>query len=504
MRLSLSSWVTCGLIAAALVFYTDHLTDTPIGTFISYAAAAVVVTIGVVNYRSGVLGALLVLFTFPAFPRDILDIYRDLDARGNVLEFGSPKFITLAGFSLIIWMFLGLASVALFRTAMDGLRFYDRHVRRMFLFSAAFVTVLVSAAAVSALTVPPPVKEIVSDLRFPIMLCLGAMIGHTFTRSCGGSEQATAALVKLLTLTIVISGFKVLFFILDDRLSGGIFRLSFCNPFIVTFPFVLALVWTGSRSGMTRTGVIIIVLFGLAASLPDGRQLIFLAAVEFVGLFVLGVLCDRSRLPRLMAGGIGLVAVAVLLLIAIAASNPRFWNFLIYKSEFLYSNSFYKQLEKSPAVRIAEFKNIVSELSQGGIGVIAGKGAGGAFTYKTHAIPWHLGRDDYSAAELASGRYYRPHLFVSYWLLKGGIIGLLFYVGLFIWMGRRALARMRTDKRPFPVLMALLVPAAIFEAYWLPDFTIILSIFISVLVAGVAPGSSVASEYKNGTDFALS
>jgi hypothetical protein len=488
IRLSLGHFAGCALYAAAIVFYTDYLTTESAGVVVSYGAVATVLLASVWNLRLGVLGALLLLFTFPAFPRDLLDLYAGLDLTGESLVFASPKFLTIGGLSLIIWMFVGLAVLAILRGFWTGFRFADPHVLRMVRIALCFVAALLLAATLNALTgAPIAPREILSDLRFPIMLALGAIIGAAFVSSCGGICAADEMLVRLLITITLISGFKVVFFVLDDRLSRSVLRLSFSNPFEITFTMLLALIWLGSKMRMSRRSAALLTLFGLIASVPDGRGPIFIDVVAFVSLFILAGLYRRSRLPSLVLRGSILLAGICLLLLAIAASDQRLWNFLAYKSDFLHDKAFYAEMDHSPAVRIAELKNIGTENAASGIGLLIGQGAGGSFTYKSYPLSTPLGRSDYTASELEHGLFYHPHLFITYWFLKGGGLAVCLYIGIFVWVAKQSAIWMRLSDDFSPVFMALLTPAAIFESFWQPDFTLALAILIAVFASRGLP-----------------
>jgi hypothetical protein len=494
IRISPRLIVCCALYAAAMVIYTDYLTARTAGSFISYAAVSAVLLTALFNYRAGTLGALLLLFTFPAFPRDLLDLYESLDHTGTGLMFSSPKFLTLGGFTLVIWMFAGLALLAVCRGVARGFRFEEPHTRRMFWFAFAFVALLVSSAALAALNQRPiALKEIVSDLRFPFMLAFGAMIGGEFVASSKGPRAAENHLVRLLIALTLISGFKVLFFVADDRLSGSHFRLSFCNPFVIIFPVLLALLWLGRGLQTSRGTVATLTTFGLAASVPDGRGPILIDGAAFLLLFLLAAICRRSKLPALALRGAGLLGAIAVLLIGISASDPRLWKFLAYKSEFLHSKTFYAQLEHSPAVRIAEMRNVWSQNAGKGFAVLIGGGAGASFTYKDYPLRTSLGRSDYSAPELASGLYYHPHVFATYWFLKGGLVAVCSYVGIFWWMGSMAMRRMRLCDGLFPAFMVLLAPAAVIESFWQPDLTLALAVFLAVLAGSASPSKTEIS-----------
>lgn len=481
--LSLKTVVVCALVAAGLVIYTDYFTKDAAGVAVSYFVVCGSLLLAVFNFRLGTLAAMFVLFAFPTFPRDLLNLYQDLDATGQKLVFASPKYLTLAGFALIIWLFVALAGLATLRIAFRGLRFGTPAIRRIFTFSMLLTALLLTAAFATVATGGggAPLKEIVSDLRFPVMLALGAIIGCEFIHCCGSTEEASRQLLQLLVVVTVISGFKVAFFILDDRLSGGLFRLSFSNPFNFIFPLVLTILWLGRRFGLRPGALLAVFIFGVIASVPDGRGPIIAFMVEIVVLFFLVRRFERPRVGALAFRGAGLLCAVALLLVGIAASSPRMWEFLQWKGSFLYDKSFYRQLDKSPAVRIAEFQNIVAQNARNGVGLLVGKGAGGAFTYKSYSLPFILERNDYSAPELASGIFYHPHTFVNYWLLKGGVLAVALYLGVFYWVWKRALRSLRVRLAPFPILMALLVPTAILEAFWRPDLTMIIAIFAAVM-----------------------
>jgi len=85
----------------------------------------------------------------------------------------------------------------------------------------------------------------------------------------------------------------------------------------------------------------------------------------------------------------------------------------------------------SSAVRFLEGINILEKLKAEKT-VLWGEGLGGSFNYKYKNPPFALIKGDYSDEELASGRVFKPHNTFLNVFLKLGLMGLMFYVFIFV------------------------------------------------------------------------
>lgn len=486
MRTILLPGAAAFIYSAFIVVFTDYLAYDRIGSIISTASVLIIILLALIRYRIGLLSALFIIFTFPTFPRDILDVYSALQETKTV-AFYSVKFMSFAGFTLAQWMFVALFVIASARFLLSGGRIssgsMSGHVKLLFL----FVLLLLLAAMLSSFTGSViNMKELVSDLRFPILFLFGTFVAWSYVQDCGGSIPAIHNLVVLLLLLLVVSGFKTVLFLTDDRMRG-VFRLGLANPIYVVFPFLIALILTKKHLMFSRPAYIMMNILGSLAIIPEGRGTFIVYALVLSMAFLVAWGRKDGSAAALSAQLVSLSIVSVVVLITVIGMHERLWQFILYKASFFTGEMVTGALSESPLVRVYEFMNILSEHVDTGIGLIWGKGAGGYFHYKAYPLPFELGASDYSVMERTTGMFYHPHLPFNFWLLKGGILGLLLYGTVFYRIyaqGREMLRRGHESAWPgrltFAYYLVLSSMVGFLESFWQPDYTFLYAVILGV------------------------
>lgn len=482
------AWTFAVLYSAFVVVYTDYLAYQAAGRMISFVLAGIILATAVVNFRAGLYAALLVVFTMPTFPRDILDIYTELLVT-RYIEFNSIKFLSVAGFSLIQWVFIGLFFVAFIRFLLRGGRIESVGASRAASLSFMLSAVLLIGAAVASVGGQAwNLREFMGDFRFPVLFTFGLFIGWAYADSLRSTDMAVGQFVRFLVLLVMVSGIKSIFFLVDDAMAET-FRLGFANPNYVTFPFLIALVIVREETGISSCLYYALLGLGAFSIIPEGRGaiVIYLIVIALAGTLV--IVHERAKAPRFVLSTAGIAVLFGLALIAVITSNERFRDYLSGKTLFFTEEIVTGELSPSPAVRVNEFRNIMHESAESNVGLLWGKGAGGYFRYERFPLPFELSISDYSANELRSGRYYHPHLPINYWFLKGGVLGLLLYSLVYYRMfrtGIRSLARDRQGTPPggklFHYFIVLSTPIGFIQSYWQPEYIFYFAIILMMLL----------------------
>lgn len=493
-------YLLCAVYALGMVGFTEYLADNSIGKLVSYGSVAGAIALAVVNFRYGLLASLLILFTFPSFPRDILDQYAALGMPGFKLEFASPKFDTFAGFALAIWMMLALSGLAAIRFMQRGFIIDSRPLQQLGMLMLLFTGTLLLASAWNVMGGAAfDAKEAISGLRFPLMFALGALIGWAYF-DAAGRETAIRDMVAVGFVVLLVSGFKSLLFLANDHMNG-VFKLSMTNPATVIMPLLLAFIWVADHIKGKAVALGLIMAFGAVGAIPDGRGPIIIYMLTLVTLFGLVLFKSTKRFVGLFAKTVLFLGLGIALLLAAAVSNERLMGFLAYKTDFLHSSTFYSAMSHSPAVRVYEAKNIFAEAADDGVALAIGKGPAGTFTYKNYPFYEPFTVSDYSEKELRAGQYFKPHLFTNYWLLKGGMFGLFIYTGVFLWLGVMAY-RNFNSQRPWTeqfvlAFVMLATPGALMQAFWQPDYTMYFAIIFAIVALAFRNNDTNKEEHSH-------
>lgn len=472
--------------SAFIVVYTDYLAYDKIGAVISLAIAFLVIAISFFSFGFGLLCASFVLFTFPSYPRDILDIYTALQETQKI-DFYSIKYMKVAGFSIAQLMFLSLFFISFLRFLLGGGRiksaFAAWHLKLLFF----FITALFMGTAISVISGQDLyLREFISDLRFPILFIFGIFIAWSYYKDMGDISRSIHYFVILLVLLLAVSGIKSIMFIVDDKMHGA-FKLSFANPNYVALPFLLSLIMTRRDIGTTASFFYMLFFLGALSIVPEGRGTMIVYFMVFLLAFIIIWKKDRKRFASFLAQFGLAVGIFLIVVAGLVVTNERLWNFITYKASFFTGEMLTGELSRSPLTRVVEFRNIISENADLAVGLLLGKGAGGYFEFRRYHLPFEPGVADYSMFERAHGIFFHPHLPLNYWLLKGGILGMALYGFIFYRMfqaGYKSLADSGHGKtvfnRTFLYFVILSSPIGLMESYWQPDYIFLYSIITTL------------------------
>lgn len=470
--------------------YTDYWCYASYGAYISLALASVLIFLTLSNFRIGLLSSLIVLFTTPSYPRDILNIYSSLRDT-NEMQYFSLKYMSVGGFTLVQWVFVILFVISVMKLIRQNVSVKMGVTIGYLKMLVTLMLILTCGTFLSFLFQRHLYfREIASDYRFPVLSMFGIFIAVEYKERMKNIENAVRSLVYTMLYIVIITGLKNICFLIDDRISN-VTKLSFSSPIYLNFPVLLAFLAVRNSIGISQINALIIVLLGVLSIFPEGRGdyityfLALLASYYLVSKF--GKTEKYSYLRNILA----FLVIFIFMTVFVIFTNEEFAGFIINKLSFFFVELINGNYSESPVVRIYELKNILAEAGDSIYGVVIGQGAGGYFEFKSYELPFQLQIADYTKFELANNKYFHPHLFFNYWLLKGGAISLWIYIYIYFAMFKvsaKGLSRgLYTNARGkmFCYFAAISAPIALIQAYWQPDYILFYSFILTLIFLSV-------------------
>jgi hypothetical protein len=257
-------------------------------------------------------------------------------------------------------------------------------------------------------------------------------------------------------------------------LALGRFLLKYNTSVLFSIGALTILVFTGDfRSTTNQLAAVLIAVS--AFPITRGEQLIFGLNGVMIALFLARNLSpERGAVRRAGAAAAGVVAIA-LVVSFVARQSEETAEFVQRKFELF--SSLGQSLDKSMFVRLAEVESTIGEGEiQDVPNLLVGRGFGGFIPLGPAFRGLTLDRADYSAEELSTGRAYQPHLFLTYWVLKFGLLGAL---GLIVLYAHPLIRGERTARLTY---LAMLLPL-LWQGYWVPVFAFLTGGLIQSSVA---------------------
>jgi hypothetical protein len=131
---------------------------------------------------------------------------------------------------------------------------------------------------------------------------------------------------------------------------------------------------------------------------------------------------------------------------------PYIVEFIVFKFGFFTSLVSGEVSSSSVSMRITELQNILAFYWDNLGALVWGRGLGSYFTFVEFLPARALEINDFSIDQINSGLYYKPHHFLNFLVLKGGLIGLFCYLVFsfkFIDLGTKLIKLGSDDDRVF-------------------------------------------------------
>jgi hypothetical protein len=479
------------VLSVFVVIYTDYISVSSYGALVSFIMFFCVIILMFISFRKSLVIYLVMLFVLPSFPRQILDIYT---AEGDFFsfQFNSIKYIKYLGFTLTQWLFafFFIFSVRKLKKYKENMLFGE--VKNIYNINIALLFLLIVGAMFSVLYGNDNnMREVLSDLKYPIMMLMGLLVGYNYYDSIADKEKILKDLESVLIVMVLVYGFNVILFSIKDRLS----HFSVAN--YVTYPLIsyvvlLILIFLKKNIKYSKVFYYTLLLASILSSIPGGRG----SVIQFAALLIVYMYYIKkyNNDNRVLYKVIIYVPIIVSVLYYVIVNNEALYSYLSYKSLFFTYEIISGNYSQSPSVRLYEFREIVMSLIDSLYGLFIGWGAGGYFTYKHVSPSLILTVSDYSLEDIIRGMFYKPHTFVNYWLLKSGIIGLALYL-LIHYQGLKIIKNIMNHNNNYILISYFAVSSivvGVMQSYWQVEYLVFYLLIFVVLFL-----YEKNAEYKN-------
>ena len=482
--LSLSFLLKALLLAVFFVYYTDYLAYTSMGFYISIAMAIVAIFLAFFDFRRSVVYSLIIIFMSARVPRDMTDIMTRLKVTKEI-EFNSIAASAIASFSLAQWIMITLGIVAFLKLFSHGLKVkLDKRIINLIILYLFVMIVMYLATLIDLMTDRDIFifKEFLSDQRYFILSFCGFFAAIYYVKI---NPDYLKHLNYTLILIGIASGLRTIGFIGMDIATNSI-KLSFAGQAYLLSAVFYAFLFTYARHyGFFRITILSFLIFAGAFNISRlDILLIFVDGVILIFLLMYSNLPLMHKLKGFASSNIILILMLTIPPMILYAINSSIYYFLLFKMDFFTKELWSGDFTQSPAIRIYEFKNIVTDMANSIYPLFIGRGFGAYF------IDWHfpfqlpVGLFDYSKEELIMGRYFKPHTFFNFLFLKGGLLMIWLYVYL-IWLQVKLAKKILWEKNKDIVMFAsftiFFFPWA-FNIFWRPPFIFLFSFIMIILI----------------------
>ncbi|MFY0620532.1 MAG: hypothetical protein JXQ89_02430 [Pelagimonas sp.] len=385
----------------------------------------------------------------------------EIDLRGSY-EYYSPNILKLVGPSVstsaVFLIFLIVIARAFFSKKSAGIPKYFQ-LFTLFVFGTLIVTCMNGIFQERATSL----GVFLSDLKYLLFIFTGAMI----VKQSNYKQEDFQWLIVFLG---VVLGFMTLTNFAIDQLNGHLLLQYNHNTYfsIISLGLAIFSLRTASASGV----IAILAIFIGAAPIVRGAQLVFLFTVLLAFFYSLSDKRSVSRTTKLVVIGAAIFSLSIYIMTTENALSEFFFR----KFAFFQKLDFF--LDESTSVRVMELQAIFRmDTLPDMLTLLFGHGLGGTFSLPTLSVSY-LTLADFPESEIASNSFSQPHLFLSYWILKYGVMG----TALFLYTLFRVTAQRTIEFR----LLAISLPALFWQGYWSPGYALFFGFFWAFAVLKTA------------------
>ena len=436
----------CASIFNEIVFYIRS-----VSTIVSIVFIVLTLSFAIVGRFRPLVWLLSFSFVlFATRPRSLHLI--EIDLRGSY-EYYSPNILKLVGPSVSTFtVFLIFLIVIAYAFASKKNAGIPKHFLLfiIFVFGALIVTCMNGIFQERAMSL----GVLLSDFKYLLFIFTGAMIVKQ-------SNYTLEDFQWLIVFLEVVLGFMTLTNFAIDLLNGHLLLQYNHNTYfsIISLGVAIFSLRTASASGVTA----MLVIFIGAVPIVRGEQLVFLFTVLLAFFYSVSDKRSSSRTTKLVVIGMAIFAVSTYIL----TTENALSDFFLRKFSFFQKLDFF--LDESTGVRVMELQAIFkTDTLPDVLTLLFGHGLGGTFSLPASSVS-SLTLADFPESEIASNSFSQPHLFLSYWILKYGVIG----TALFLYTLFRVTAKRTIEFR----LLAISLPALFWQGYWSPAYALIFGFF---------------------------
>ena len=268
--------------------------------------------------------------------------------------------------------------------------------------------------------------EATNSLRYLIFVLGGALVFDFYKIDKCDNEVIINSIIKILLSAILLS---ILYIVKDVALSDYKLRYVTSSIFFSASIFYCAL-----NTKMRVRYRLVIVIFSLIVFFPITRGEQINMFICFLIYVTLSFHREHNRSYKNFFMSKALVIGCVLSfltgLIYIYAYLPETWNMVVMKFSFFMSTDL--NHDQSSSVRSSEFESIFAMQSlYDFIEIAIGKGLFGYYSLDRTVLTY-LNESDFSLLEIENNRFFSTHNFLSFHLLKFGVIGTAFILIYYI------------------------------------------------------------------------
>ena len=418
--------------------YVDYLSLTEIGTYVSLLIFIVVILISISRLDVGIVLVLFLSFYISEFPRNIVDNYNEIQISKTV-AYNVLSTVSLSSFTLINLLFLFNSMLSVFYLYKNSVRFKFVSFVPISLF---FVIGAISFFYGYILLDAEVGRSIISDMKFPIFIILGFFQGVYLV-----AKGRCHLVYSLFLIYPLFSGLRVLFFIVSDI---NLSQINFYFMANTTISLVVLAYVIVSRESTIYDKLRYRFLLYVSLLEPSRSVIVFIFLVLISSTLLSLFFPGKSKSGRKVIVEFSSVAMGVLTVMALFV--PEAFLFMLWKLNVfgeLFNSS--TQLSGSGTLRLLELKNIFYENTLDVFRFLFGKGFGGTYLFREFTLDGlpPLDLKSFSKDQLESNVYYTTHSFSSHMLLKFGVVGLLSYVAIPLFLINKFFKLSKSDFRYF-------------------------------------------------------
>ncbi|MDZ7861094.1 MAG: hypothetical protein U5O15_10630 [Candidatus Krumholzibacteriota bacterium] len=417
------------------------------------------------------------------------------------IAFFSISTTQILGISLPQWIFLWFGIVALIKYIHNsGRLILFKDTKKLISLSFGVVILMYLATLLDTIFFRDvfSVKQFISDHRFFVILISSLIAGNYFVRVNKNPIYTFARDIIFIGLT---SGFKTIFFMVNDSINHMQGMSFAAQPYLIWPLFFVVFYIFSKKLKYFQIILLLLVVFMGGVSISRGNLLLFaFDLMIFIFLIISSMKQRKLLIKRINVLIILLIIIILIPPVLLYHYNETAYLFLNYKIDFFTKELWSGHISHSPAVRILEFKNISKEAGDLIYPLFIGKGFGGYFTYKNFPTDFKLGLSDYAINDLVQQKYFHPHTFINFYLLKGGMMLILFYLFIIIYMLLKGinLINSKDVSSKTIALFACFYFVFALNMFWRPLYIFLFGILVNVLIEIGDKENTQYKEFESG------
>lgn len=344
------------------------------------------------------------------------------------------------------------------------------------LFMTYFFSVPIIISVYYGYTFWENIENIVSDLKYPVVLILGIML---FSRYLSGPAQHLKKIIFFSVILIFATiCFHIISFILgiESTMISGVNRVSVDSSKGVVIALIILLIVRMNEVPRKLSYALLIVSFIFLLIVYQTRMLIVSCLLGLMLFYLLLPL--KQKITNFIATGL----TAILLLGLIFVLFPQVGDIMLKRFRInLIGTGYDMRIEDVDVVRVIGAKNIYTQISRSNA-YLTGFGYGSSYTDEDYMFPEILDLTSaFPESSIDSSKFYRIHDFILHTFLKFGLVGLVISTCMFSIPFFRLLRRYKRMNRltqQYALVAICFLPTVYFSFFWTIKTILISSMFI--------------------------